>query len=155
MLRYSELQMRKEVFLEIKEVIKVLYRRLFHLMASSLVSWVWTNAIQFSLEKCHKDRNSGRSVTCLCPFLLRLFSKVVSFMFLIKFSQFLHFCDIKGGYNFYFRYIRHLQRLTTPQLYRSAAARAVWWFCVIASCQTMALFSVHCGTNAGKIYHCQ
>lgn len=109
-------------------------------MASSLVSWVWTNAVEFSLEKCHKDRNSGRSVTCQCPFLLRLFSKVVSFMFLIKFSQLLHFCGIKDGYNFFFKNFRHLQRLTTPQLLRSAGAHAVCWFCVIASCQIMAIF---------------
>lgn len=125
---------------EIKEVIKVLYRRLFHLMPSNLVSWVWTNAVQFSVQKCHKDRNSGRSVTCQCLFLLRLFSQVVSIMFLIKFSQFVHFCGIKGGYNFFFRYFRYLQRLTTPQLHRSAAAHGVYWVYVIASCQILVLF---------------
>lgn len=130
---------RRGVFIEKKKVIKVFYRSLSHLMASSLVSecsWVWTNVVQCSLEKCHEDCNvAGRMFHASALTSLTVQQSIASIMLLIKFSQFLHFCAVKGGYNFLlqvFQVLEEIDHATVIQVYCSSCYVVVLYDCLVS-----------------------
>lgn len=61
---------------------------------------------------------------------------IVSIMFPIKFSQFLHFCGVKGGYDFLlqvFQVFAEIDHVTVIQVCCSSCYVVVLYYCLVSN----------------------
>lgn len=72
----------------------------------------------------------------------------VCIMFLLKFSQFLCFCGVKGGYDFLLEVFQVVAEIDHTTVIQVVYHCAVLWFCMIALWQMMASQIPHCFSAA-------